>query len=444
MSNVAVISLGCDKNRIDTERLLFRLVNGGYGVSDIDDADIIIINTCAFIESAREESIDNILSCAELKKTGKCKRLIVTGCLPQKHREELKTALPEVDGFLGTTEYDKILSVLDETSDERTEEKARDYEAFRAAENKGRLLTTYPHLAYLKIAEGCNNKCTFCTIPSIRGAYMSRPIHDIYAEAERLVADGVKELILVAQDVTRYGSDIGSSLIELLNALKKLPALIRLLYCYPEKVTDELIELIASTPHIAKYIDIPVQHRSDKILKLMNRKTTGESVERLIEKLHSRGIAVRTTLMVGFPGEGQDEFDELCSFVERVKPEYAGVFAYSKEDGTPAARLPGHVKKADKRLRVNALGKLCTAATREFNKKQIGQTLRVLYEDVDFDKNMFVGRAQFQTPDVDGVVYFTGNGMEIGKYYDVTITKCDDYDLYGTAAADEENIDEEA
>lgn len=440
MENVAVISLGCDKNRIDTEHMLYRLVRGGFAVSDISDADVIIVNTCAFIESAREESIDTILSYAELKKTGKCKKLIVTGCLPQKYRDELVTALPEVDAFLGTFDYENIVDIVNGVTPDVQSENGEavatensDYSsaAFYDAENCGRLLTTYPHVAYLKIAEGCNNKCTFCTIPSIRGKYKSRPLADIYAEADKLAADGVKEIILVAQDVSRYGCDIGSSLIELLCELEKLPVTIRLLYCYPERITDDLIEKISSSDKIAKYIDIPIQHCSNKILKLMNRKTNKLALEKLIKKLHARGIVVRTTLMVGFPGETQTEFDELCEFVKRVKPEYAGVFAYSKEDDTPSAWLPDQVKKSDKIKRVNALGRVCAEVTKEFNSKQVGKILRVIYEDVDFDKNRFVGRAQFQTPDVDGVVYITGTDLEVGNYYDVQITKSNNYDLYG-------------
>ncbi len=446
MKNVAVISLGCDKNRVDTEHMLYNIACAGHSVCDVNDADTIIINTCAFIESAREESIDNILQCAQLKKSGNCKKLIVTGCLPQKYREELAQSLPEVDAFLGAFEYDKICALLnDEASDNADEKSDPDMtecaaigescdaaSAFAAAENNGRLLTTFPHVAYLKIAEGCNNKCTFCTIPSIRGAYRSRTIADITNEASGLARDGVKELILVAQDVSRYGSDIGCTLVNLLSELEKTDvSLIRLLYCYPEQVTDELIEKIAASDKIAKYIDIPIQHYSDKILKLMNRKTTGAAIEALVDKLHSRGIAVRTTLMVGFPSETQKEFDELCAFVKRAKPEYAGVFAYSKEDGTAAAWLPSQVKKSDKIKRVKALGRICTQITREFNEKQIGKTLRVIYEDVDFDKNMFVGRAEFQTPDVDGTVYFTGTDIDVGKFYEVEIKKCDNYDLYG-------------
>lgn len=433
MKNVAVVSLGCDKNRIDTEHMLYRLVRGGYAVSDIPDADIIIVNTCAFISSAREESINHILACAEQKKTGKCKKLIVTGCLPQKHMDELVSALPEVDAFLGTNDYEKILDIAGGATPcaERLPDAANSTDRFFAAENCGRLLTTYPHVAYVKIAEGCDNKCTFCTIPKIRGKYRSRRIADIVGEAQKLSDDGVKELILVAQDVTAYGGDIGSGLVELLTELEKLPVLIRLLYCYPERVTDELIEKISSSGKIAKYIDIPVQHGSDKILKLMNRRTTGADIERLISKLHARGIVVRTTLMVGFPGETQKEFDELVALVKRAKPEYAGIFAYSKEAGTPSARLPGQVSKADKLRRVKALGNVCAELTREFNAGLVGKSLRVIYEDVDFDKNLFVGRAEFQAPDVDGAVYIEGNGVEVGRYYDVEITRSDKYDLYG-------------
>lgn len=432
MKKVAVISLGCDKNRVDTEHMLYRLVRGGYEVSDISDAEIIIVNTCAFIESARQESIDNILECARFKTDGKCEKLIVTGCLPQKYRGELEQALPEVDAFLGAFEYEKILSVIEDGGAQVPEEQ------FYAAENCGRILTTFPHVAYLKIAEGCNNKCTFCTIPSIRGVYRSRPLGDIVGEASALVNDGVKELILVAQDVTRYGGDIGESLVGLLDELEKLPVeIIRLMYCYPEQVTDELIGKISSSRKIAKYIDVPIQHASDSVLKRMNRKSTAVQTEALINKLHAAGIAVRTTLMVGFPGETQADFDALCEFIERTRPEYAGVFAYSKEDGTPAARLPDQVKRSDKIKRVKRLGAVCTECTHDFNKSLVGKTVRVLYEDVDYDKNLFVGRAEFQAPEVDGAVYFTGNNVDVGKFYDVKITSCDEYDLYGECGEDD-------
>ncbi len=437
MSNVAVISLGCDKNRIDTEHMLYRISQAGYGISDVNDADVIIVNTCAFIESARQESIDVILSCAELKKSGKVKAIIVTGCLPQKYMSELAEELPEVDAFLGAFEYEKAVKIIDTVLGKADKSVAacecEEY-AFDAAENCGRLLTTYPHTAYIKIAEGCDNHCTFCAIPSIRGRYRSRAVSDIVREASGLINDGVKELILVAQDVTRFGEDRGANeLMTLLGELEKLPLYkIRLLYCYPERVTDELIERIASSDKIAKYIDIPVQHYSDRILKLMNRRTSGENIEKLVNKLHSSGIAVRTTLMVGFPGESEEDFDSLVSFVERVKPEYAGVFAYSLEDGTAAAKLPNRVQKSVMRKRVNLLGKACASATRNFNTLQVGKTLEVIYEDIDFDKNMFVGRAQFQSPDVDGRVYFKSkSAVDVGGVYRVKVLKADDYDLYG-------------
>ena len=432
MKKIAVISLGCDKNRIDTEHMLYRIAQKGYSVSDVNDADVIIINTCAFIESARSESIETILECAELKKAGKCEKIIVTGCLPQKYRAELIDELPEADAFLGAFEYDKITDIIEGLSDRSNESEA---ENFDAAENTPRLLTTFPHVAYLKIAEGCDNRCTFCTIPSIRGGYRSRRAADIVAEAEGLVNDSVKELILVAQDVTRYGEDIGDSLISLLTELERLDVKIRLLYCYPEKVTDALIDKIASSDKIVKYIDVPVQHVSDKILKLMNRRTTGADIRALTDKLHARGITVRTTLMVGFPNETETEFGELCDFVRSAKPEYAGIFAYSKEDGTAAARLGGQVKKSEKIKRVKILGEIATAVTREFGGSLVGKTVDVLYEDIDFDKNMFMGRAEFQAPDVDGRVYFTAAEADVGKVYKVKITDSDDYDLYGEAVA---------
>lgn len=438
MTNVAVISLGCDKNRIDTEHMLYNISRGGYSICDVSDAEVIIVNTCAFIESARQESIDVILSCAELKKTGRLKKLIVTGCLPQKHLGELKDALPEVDAFLGAFEYDRIVDVIEGIGGTATKCD------FAAAENGKRLLTTYPHTAYLKIAEGCDNRCTFCTIPSIRGGYRSRELADIVAEARSLAEDGVIELILVAQDVTRYGEDKGENkLLELLSELEKLPVkLIRLLYCYPERVTDALIDKIASSDKIAKYIDIPVQHVSDGVLKRMNRRTTGVYVAELVDKMHSRGIVVRTTLMVGFPGESDDDFEALLKFADEHSPEYAGVFAYSKEDGTAAARLDGQIKKSVKRQRVKLLGAACAAATARFNKSLVGQTIEVLYEDADFEKNLFVGRAPFQSPDVDGRVLFSAREADVGRIYNVKIDSCDEYDLYGHVLSGGEGDDD--
>lgn len=451
MENVAVISLGCDKNRVDTERMLYRISNGGYGISDLNDADIIIVNTCAFIESARQESIDAILSCAELKKSGKAKKLIVTGCMPQKYRDELIKELPEVDAFLGAFEYDGIVNALKGVKDECACS-ADEYEKFCADENVKRLLTTYPHTAYLKIADGCDNKCTYCTIPSIRGKYRSRPIADVVAEAEGLLKDGVKELVLVAQDVTRFGADRGSyELIPLLKELEKAYKAhvkepcgfgIRLLYCYPERITDELIDILSQKDGsvFCPYIDIPVQHCSDEILKLMNRRTKRADLEALINKLHSRGITVRTTFMTGFPGESEERFNELVDFVKRVKPDYAGVFAYSKEADTPSAKLPNQVKKSDKLKRVNALGKAISEVIKDNNRKNVGKIYTVLYEDADYDRGLFVGRHAGQAPEVDGKVFFKSSvPVNVGGYYKVVIDGYDEYDLYGRVVAEDQD-----
>lgn len=425
MRNIAFISLGCDKNRVDTENIIFNVLRGDYAVSALEDADVIVINTCAFIESARKESIDTILETAETYKThGKCQKLIVTGCLPQKYASELKVELPEVDAFIGTNEYDGVLNVINSLF----AEKAGEYDT------GGRVLTTSPSSVFLRIADGCNNKCTFCTIPSIRGGYRSVPLDKLIQEASSLVDDGASELILIAQDVTRYGYDLGEGAPKLIDLLKALCELdvkwIRLMYCYPEMMTDELINYIKSSPKIAKYIDIPIQHISSRILKLMNRRGSGDDIKVLFDKLS--GIVIRTTLMVGFPSEEESDFDELIDFVNEYKPVYAGVFAYSKEEDTPSAKLKPQITAKIKKQRVNALGAACTKVTKDFNASQVGRTIEVLYEDIDFERELFKGRAEFQSPDIDGCVYFTATEcVEVGRYYKVKITDYDDYDLYG-------------
>lgn len=432
--NVAVITLGCDKNRVDAEHMLYRISCGGYGICDYSTADVIVINTCAFIESARQESIDTILECAALKKSGTCKAIVVTGCLSQKYKAELEAALPEADVFLPLDRSADICAAIESAVKGQTQEPEKNYD-FNAAENCGRLITTYPHTAYIKIADGCDNHCTFCTIPSIRGLYRSRPMQDVVNEAVSLCNDGAIELILVAQDVTAYGKDLYGDykLVELLEQLENsVTAKIRLLYCYPEKVTDKLIDKIAHSNRICKYIDIPLQHAADGVLKRMGRKSSGEQAERLIEKLHQNGIVVRTTLMVGFPGETETDFDTLCKFVARAKPEYAGIFAYSKERDTPSYKLDGHLTKRVKLSRVNALGKICKNVTAAFNASIVGKVINVVYEDVDYDKNLFVARSEFQAPDVDGRVYLTAqNPIHVGKVYQALITDSDAYDLYG-------------
>ncbi len=426
--SVGVITLGCDKNRVDTENMLYNLRLGGFDVTnDYSDAQILIINTCAFIEAARKESIDVILAAAGYK-SDKCEKIIVTGCLPQKHMSELQTGLPEVDCFLGTNDYDKINELIASLYGEKCETP-------NGERNKSeRIITTPLHYAYLKIADGCNNKCTFCTIPSIRGAYRSRTIESLKDETRELAEQGVKELILVAQDVTAYGADLygKSKLTELIRELSKTDIhTLRLMYCYPELVTDELINEVASNPKVAKYMDIPIQHFDDSVLKLMNRRSRGAQIEELFNKLKTRGIAIRTTVMVGFPQESEENFKSLYDFIGRCAPEHVGVFAYSKEDGTPAAKLKGQIAKKTKAERVDAIGRLHLGNREKLNKAMIGKTLKVLYEDIDYNRNLFVGRTQFDAPDIDTKVYFTADFVDAGEYYNIKITGYDGYDLLG-------------
>lgn len=426
MKNVACITLGCDKNRVDTEMILARVANAGYNVSEIHEADAIIINTCAFIESARREAIETVLQCDyDYKKNGSCQFIILCGCLAQKHKDEIVTDMPEVDAVLKIDEYDKIGETLDRLFGTKNTD-LRDIT---------RILTTYPHLAYLKIADGCENKCTFCTIPSIRGAYRSVDMQSLVEQTQSLASDGVSEIILVAQDVTRYGIDLYGkpSLCELIRQLCKTDiAKIRLLYCYPEMVTDELIDLIVNNDKLSKYIDVPIQHINDGILKTMNRKSKSGDIRALFEKLHANNIVIRTTLMVGFPNETQENFTELKDFIAECKPQYSGIFAYSKEEGTPAAKLKNQVPVSIKKKRVDELGAVATAVTFEFNKSLVGSVLPVRYEDIDDNGTCFVGRADFQAPDVDGKVIFTSKFfVDVGKIYNVKITDCDEYDLYG-------------
>ncbi len=419
---IAVVSLGCDKNRVDTEKILYYLSSGDYEItSDYSEAQIIIVNTCAFIESARKEAIDTVLEMARYKETGACELLIVAGCLVQKYRDELKEALTEADVFLGLDEYSDIRRIIEKTE-------------IVENQREGRILTTPPHYAYLRIADGCNNFCTFCTIPSIRGKYRSVPIEQLVSEAERLSDDGVRELVLIAQDVTAYGKDLygAPSLPRLLRELVKLDfKWIRLMYCYPELVTDELLDLIANEEKIAKYIDVPMQHVSDAVLKRMGRRSSYAELTELTQKLDERKIALRTTFMVGFPGETEEDFRLLCDFTEKYKPVRVGIFAYSKEEGTPSCKLKGQIPKSVKLKRVNALGKIYLDCVKKRNAELVGKTLEVVYEDMDYDRGCFVGRTQYDAPEIDANVYFTGDFADVGNFYNVRITGYDGYDLIG-------------
>ena len=425
---VTIISLGCDKNRVDTENIMYNLGRGGYTYTDdLATADVAIINTCAFIKTAEKEGIDVIFDVAKYKETGSLKKLVVTGCLPMRYKEQLPELLPEVDVFVGLGDYSSICEIID----------GQDKLFVDGSDNRlqKRVLSTPPHYAYLKIAEGCDNKCTYCTIPSIRGRYRSATIESLIEEARFLDDSGVKELILVAQDVTNYGYDLYGER-KLVDLIKQLLATcsfekIRLLYCYPELITDELIELVANEPRIAKYMDVPLQHVSNEVLRRMGRKSNKASIERIFQKLKERNIAIRTTFIVGFPGETDAQFEELKEFVERYKPDRLGIFAYSKEDGTPASRMKEQVLKNTKAKRTNELGLIAKKLNMERNEALIGKVLDVRYEDIDYDKNLFVGRTDSDAPDIDCLVYFTASFVQVGETYKVKITGYKDYDLIG-------------
>ena len=429
---IGAISLGCDKNRVDTEKMLSRLTNGGHTlVGSEEEADVIIVNTCAFIDKAKEESIDEILNAISAKKSDKKKKIIVTGCLAQRYADTIKEEFPEVDAVLGIADYDEILSTV-----QRVSEGDKVYDCV-VKDNfyENRVLTTPYHYAYLKIADGCDNHCTYCAIPSIRGKYRSEKMQDLLAEAKKLADDGVKELILVAQDVTRYGTDIDGKphLIELVDELSKLDfEWIRLLYLYPEMVDDTLIDYVLSNPKVVKYMDIPLQHIDDAVLKRMNRRTDEKSVRELIAKLKKAGIAIRTTFICGFPGETEAQFEKLKTFVEETKFDYAGFFAYSREEGTPADRLDGHLDEEVKQARADELRAIQAKIIQKRNADKIGERVRVIYDDIDYDKQLFVGRTSTQAPDIDNVVYFTSDErVQVGNFYDVQIEGTDGIDLVG-------------
>ena len=443
---LAVISLGCDKNRVDTENMLHRFVVAGHSLtSDYASADVIVVNTCAFIESARIEAIETILDAANYKKTGNCKKLIVTGCLPQKHAAEIAKDLPEVDAFLGVKDYDGVIEVLSDLFKDDGQQTTIATSSAQIIQTSGkgnvggvgRYLTTPQHYAYLRVSDGCDNHCTYCTIPSIRGKFTSVGIERLETEAKFLMDSGARELILVAQDTTSYGKDIYNGQYKLVQLLEKLTALdidkVRLMYCYPHLIGDDLLAMIAGNNKIAKYIDMPVQHVDTRILKLMNRPTTYESLCTLVEKIRAqkKPIAIRTTLMVGFPSETDKEFDRLYNFVKTYALDHVGAFMYSQEEGTPAAKLPNQVEEAVKLERFSALGTLHLDNTLKRNKMQVGKTLPVVYEGIDFDKNLFYGRTEYNAPDIDTLVYFKGEFADVGKVYNVKITDFDQYDLVG-------------
>lgn len=427
-----LISLGCDKNRVDSEKLLSIITKGGGQiVNDAKDAEILIVNTCAFLNSARQEAIETVLNCSAEREV-KLEKIVVTGCLPQKFIGEMFPELTEADVFLGTDDYDMIFEAL-----EKSYESGRvNYVGKGCADSYvGRVVTTPQHYAYLKIADGCDNHCTYCLIPKIRGAYRSYPMEQLLKEAEEL--GDISELILVAQDVTRYGTDLyGEKFLR--KFLQKLTALdninsVRLLYCYPEVIDDELIAEIRDNPKIIKYIDIPLQHSEDRILKLMNRRGTRESYLSLIDKLRAEipDIAIRTTFIAGFPTETEEEFNALCNFLKQAEFENCGFFAYSREPETPAYKLKGQISAQVKKRRVKELYAVQQEISRKKLSRLTGKKIQVLCDGIDYEKGCFIGRTYFQAPDIDGTVYFNAGHAAQGEYYKVLIEKSESYDLFG-------------
>ena len=430
---VGFISLGCSKNLIDTEMCIGLFKNNNFEISNNPEvSDIIVINTCGFIESAKEEAINTILEMAEYKKTGNCKYLIVIGCLVQRYKEDLQKALPEVDLFISINEYDTMWSKIENLIDAKSSNKKSTLDYL------DRVVTTGNTTAYLKIAEGCSNNCTYCAIPYIRGKYISRPIEEILKEATMLANKGFKEIIVIAQDTTKYGIDIygESKLAELLRKLCKIEGFkwIRFLYAYPETITEELIETVKTEEKICKYFDIPIQHISNTVLKRMNRKSNGESIKKLIEKikLEIPSVMLRTSLIVGFPGETEKDFNELYNFVQETKFNKLGVFKYSKEDGTPAARLKEQIHYKTKQSRFNKIMEIQQLISKEKLENCIGKTYEVLIENITTDKKYYIARSYMDVPDMDGVIYIKNTkDYKIGEFATCRVVGVNEYDLIG-------------
>lgn len=428
-----VISLGCDKNRIDSEKLLGRIRQKGYALtSDPEKAQILIVNTCGFLQSAREEAIETVLEFAQYKERN-LEKIVMTGCLPEKFVGELFDALTETDVFLGINDYDEIFKALEESyiKGERQNFVGKGVDVF----TKERVLTTEPHYAYLKIADGCYNHCTYCLIPKIRGKYRSYEMEKLIEEAEDL--GEISELILVAQDTTRYGEDLygENKFVELIRKLSALENIrsIRLLYCYPEVVTDELIKEMKENPKLIKYMDIPLQHSENRVLKLMNRRGTRESYLALFEKLRKEipEIAIRSTFICGFPSETEEECKAMQDFLQKARLVNCGFFAYSKEPDTAAARLKGQIHHATKKRRVRELYETQKQISENFLKGFIGKKIPVLCDGIDFEKGCFIGRSYLSAPDIDGKVYFNAANAAQGETYQVIIKNADAYDMFG-------------
>lgn len=435
---ILFISLGCDKNLVDTEVMLGLLASRGYEMTDDEtEADIIVINTCCFIHDAKEESIQNILDMAEYKKEGKVKALIVTGCLAERYRQEILDEIPEVDEVLGTTAYDKILDAVDRALEGRHSVILSDLDALPLPDTK-RLVTTGGHFAYMKIAEGCDKHCTYCIIPKIRGNFRSVPMERLIREAEYLAEQGVKELILVAQETTLYGKDLygEKSLHKLVRELCKVSGIqwIRILYCYPEEITDELIRVMKEEKKVCHYLDLPIQHASDAILKRMGRRTTKQELKDIIGKLRREipDICLRTTLITGFPGETEEQHEELAEFVDEMEFDRLGVFTYSPEEGTPAASMQDQIDEEVKEERQAELMELQQEIAFDNAEDMVGREVLVMIEGKVAEENAYVGRTYRDAPNVDGLIFInTDEELLSGDFARVKVTGALDYDLIG-------------
>ena len=440
---VGFVSLGCPKNQLDTEVMLHEVLQAGYEITpEESEADIVIINTCAFIESAKQEAIDNILDVAWLKKNADLKAIVVTGCLAERYREEIFKEMPEVDALLGVGSIHNIVEAI--KSVETKAGRKKKYASFEDKEQVrlggDRVLTTPEYTAYLKIAEGCDNRCAYCAIPAIRGKFRSRPMEDLVAEAKQLEELGVRELNIVAQDITRYGLDLYGSycLAELLHRITEATTIpwIRLLYCYPDKITDELIAEMRDNPRIVKYIDMPMQHISDRMLTAMNRHGDSALIRSVVEKLRREipEIVIRTTFITGFPGESEKDFEELCTFVREMKFDHVGVFPYSREEDTPAYDFPDQIDTQIAQDRADMIMADQMEINAEKNEAKVGKIIKVICEDYDPVSEIHFGRSEADAPEIDGKVYFRAPGrIAPGSFMYVKVREVSDYDLVGRA-----------
>ena len=445
---IGFVSLGCPKNQLDTEVMLHEVASAGYEITPEEtEADIVIINTCAFIESAKKEAIDNILDIAWLKENNGLGGIIVTGCMAERYGREILEEFPEVDGVLGVGSIHNIVPAIECVA--ANMKKKKNKERYYSCEDKNtvrlggdRILTTPEYAAYLKISEGCDNRCTYCAIPDIRGHFRSRPMEDLIAEAKELDSMGIKELTIIAQDTTRYGKDLYGEycLDKLLHKITEETSIpwIRVLYCYPDKITEGFVAEFRDNPRILKYIDLPLQHISDSVLKRMNRHGNGQLIREVVSTLRREipDLIIRTTFIVGFPGETEEDFCELAEFIKEAKFEHAGVFTYSREEGTPAYNFDGQIDEQVKQDRMDILMRSQLEINYEQNKEKVGKTITVLCEDYDPVSESYFGRGEADAPDIDGKVFFKSDRkIAPGEFVKVKVRKVVDYDLYGFATS---------